>query len=199
MEFAKIIVKDNYEKRYDLVLRSYLRALRKAGKAGNLLLNGNEAIIYGVLDKEGRFHELFTNIIIYLDEHSSLTQSEYESLCSIFIDLSDEEALVLQNIMEEVLFNKKSNLPFEVSTSSDLSEDRKIESDAYDRRLSGINPYQRYLPEADQSYYMSFNNLQYKVRAINMLQSLDMKNGFDPYSQENYESLSKTGGQYVKK
>ena len=58
MSFARIKIKNNYEKRGDLVLRSYIRALKKA--KANLLLDGDDAYVYGVVDKNGTFHELFT-------------------------------------------------------------------------------------------------------------------------------------------
>ena len=67
MEYAKIVVKNNYEKRGDLVLRSYVRALRKIQEGR--LLDGDNACIYGVIDDEKKFHELFTNIVIDYDDY----------------------------------------------------------------------------------------------------------------------------------
>ena len=62
MKYAKIVVKNNYEKRGDLVLRSYIRALRKINE--ERLLDGENALIYGIIDDENKFHELFTDEII---------------------------------------------------------------------------------------------------------------------------------------
>ena len=39
MKYAKIIIKNNYEKKGDIVLRSYIRALKRVGKVGELFLN----------------------------------------------------------------------------------------------------------------------------------------------------------------
>ena len=185
--YAKIIIKNNYEKRGDLVLRSYIRALKKIGKIGELLLNGNEAFIFGVVDPNGLFHELFTNNVIDYHDHSKLTNSEYGSLCDIFVNISDEESETLKHIMENVLFGEKKDLGFEVSTREELSQDIYVEFDAFNNYLSGINPFQRLLPEEDQSYYNAYNSLYFKVRAHNRMKRLDKTVGFDEYDIDNYE------------
>lgn len=199
MDYAKIVVKNNYEKRGDLVLRSYVRALKKIGEPGKFLLNGDEALIYGVIDLDGKFHEIFTNNVIDFSGHSSLTKSEYNDLCSIFIDLTDEEAELLQAIMESVLFEEKRDLGFEVSTMSELSEDRYVEADAFNDFLSGVNPYPRLLPNSDQSVMMAFNSLKYKLAIIKNMKRFNKEPGIDEYNQENYENLAKTKGQYVRR
>ena len=56
MNYAKIVVKSNYEKRGDLVLRSYIRAIKKL-KVNALLCNDltsdiEKAYIYGEIKDE---------------------------------------------------------------------------------------------------------------------------------------------------
>ena len=48
MSYAKITVKSDYEKRGDLVLRSYVRGLQKI--EADLLLDNDKAYIYGIVD-----------------------------------------------------------------------------------------------------------------------------------------------------
>ena len=81
MEYAKIIVKNNYEQRGDLVLRSYIRALRKVQEGR--LLDGDNAAIYGVIGRDGQFYELFTNKVINYDEYVIVTIDEIFDVASM--------------------------------------------------------------------------------------------------------------------
>ena len=189
MDYAKILIKSNYEQRGDLVLRSYVRALKKVGEAGKLFLNGDEAFIFGVIDPEGRFHELFTNNIIDYSDHTKLTNSEYNSLCDIFVSISDKDVEKLTALVESVLFDNKRDLGFEVSTMEELSKDIYVEFEAFNNYLSRINPFQRLLPEEDQSYYNAYNNLFAKIKAHNRMKELDQTVGFDEYDINNYENI----------
>ena len=173
MEYAKIIVKNDYEKRGDLVLRSYIRALKKAGKAGELLLNGDEGIIFGVIDLDGNFN----NIIDY-NGHSKLTQSEYNNLCDIFVNLEDEKVSLLQNIMEAVLFDEKIDLGFDVSTMEELSKDRYVEFDAYNDYLSRIDPFPKLSDNDDLRLPYAFNILSFKIKAIKEIQRIDSNDSY---------------------
>ena len=186
MEYSKIIVKNNYEKRGDLVLRSYIRALKRAGKAGELLLNNDEAFIFGVIDLNGNFHEIFTNNIIDYKDYSKLTSDEYNSLCGVFVDLSDEEVELLQAIMKKVLFKEKMDLNFEVSTMEELSQDRAIEASAYDNYLSRINPWQR-LNEENAHTHDDYNNFLRKIEEIKIMRKMDNIN--EKLEYDEYEVL----------
>lgn len=199
MEYAKIVVKNNYEKRGDLVLRSYVRALKKAGKAGELLLNGDEGFIFGVIDLDGNFHELFTNNIIDYNDYSKLTTSEYNSLCKVFVDLSDEEVELLQAIMATVLFEEKRDLGFDISTMEDLSRDRYVEFDAYNDYLSRIDPFPKLTNNDDKRLSYAFNILSLKIKAIKEMKRIDSRDSYDNYDIANYENLGKQGGAYTKK
>ena len=169
MKYVKIIIKNNYEKKGDIVLRSYIRALKRVGKVGELFLNGDQAIIFGVVDQKGKFHEIFTSNIIDYSDYEDLTHSEFNNLCEIFVSISDEEVKHLEDVMESVLFGEKIDLGFDVSTRDELSSDIYVEFDAYNDSLSMINPFQRLLPEEDQSYYNAYNSLFYKVKAYNKM------------------------------
>lgn len=188
MDYAKIIIKSDYEKRGDLVLRSYIRALKRVGKVGELLLNGDEAYIFGVVDPNGLFHEFFTNNVIDYQDHTKLTDDEYESLYGILIDITEDEVDELKDVMESVLFGEKRDLGFEVSTMEELSQDIYVEFEAFNHYLSRINPFQRLLPEEDQSYYNAYNSLYYKVKAHNRMKELDEITSYDEYDISNYEN-----------
>ena len=166
MKYAKIIVKNNYECRGDLVLRSYIRALEKVN-AIRFLENGN-AVIYGVVDNDNTFYELLTNEIINIDNY-------------VFVDvieLFDAEFMpdnirdLMKKINEKILFGKDVELGFEVSTIEDLAKDRAIEFEAYDRYLSRINPYQR-LTSDNMNSVNDYNNFLRKVEEVNIMRRKD--------------------------
>ncbi len=170
MKCAKIIIKDNYEQRGDLVLRSYIRALKKA--KANLLLDGNNGIIYGVVDEAGDFCEIFTSRVIDYDDYVTISPQEDIEFCKEISILSQEEMLLLKNIIENVLFNQNNELGFEVSSMEDLAKDRAIEFDAYDNFMSLINPYQR-LNENDVQRYNDYNNFLRKIEEIKVMKKND--------------------------
>ena len=73
MEFAKIVVKDNYENEGDLVLKSYIEALKKNNLnlllGLNLFTNAETAYIFGIIKEDNKFHEFFTDRIIDYDNY----------------------------------------------------------------------------------------------------------------------------------
>ncbi len=162
MIYAKIIVKNNYERRGDLVLRQYVRAIRKIN-AGEFL-DGDNALVYGTVDELGRFHELLTNNIIDYNGYVVVPEEEYNNIC---YNVTSKREL-LTKVIEQVLFNKKNDLNMEFSTMEELARDRAIELDAYEDHLSRINPYQRVAtPSSD------CNNFLNKVREINKMRIQD--------------------------
>lgn len=174
MKCAKIIVKNNYEKRGDLVLRSYVRAIQKIHEAR--LLDGENAIIYGVADETGRFYELFTNIPIDYDDYELVTTKEIFDIGIMSEDRKD----LLKKIIEKIIFNCDVDLDIEISTIEDLAKDRAIEFEAYDNYLSRINPYQR-LNNPDS--YNDYNNFLRKIEEIKVIKRIDGKTEpeFDEY------------------
>ena len=190
MEFARIVVKKDYEKRGDLVLRSYIRALNIIDETR--LIDGDVAYIYGVIDDNKKFHELFTNEVIDFDNYELVGIEEIFEIDT----MPSKRKEYLAKIMRNILFGEKIILDFEVSTMEELSEDRAVEFEAYNNYLSGINPYQRLLSSDDQSKYNAYNSLVCKIKAIKEMKRLDKTDSFDQYEQAVYESGR---GAYVRK
>ena len=182
MKCAKIIVKSNYEKRGDLVLRSYIRALKKLGV--NFLLENDNAIIYGAVDETGKFYELFSNIIIDYDGYVDITKEEYDELSRFVANTSLDEMNVLRDIMKKVLFNYDIDFNCEISTIEELAKDRAVEFDAYDKFLSVINPYQR-LTDDNIDSFNDYNNFERKIEAIKKIR----KNDSNSIEDDEYEVL----------
>lgn len=187
MKYAKIVVKSNYEKKGDLVLRSYVRALTKIGETRLLDGQGN-AFIYGVIDDFGRFHELFTNEIIDFDDYIIINIEELIELDYI----SDSRKALLKKIMESVLFDKKVDLNFEISSMLELAEDRAVEFKAYNDDLSKINPYRRISERENQDLYNAYNSFSYKIKTIKTYKRLskEIQNN-DEYEVKEYQPRPK--------
>ena len=189
MEYVRIVVKDNYEKRGDLVLRSYIRGLKKI-KAHVLLSNSimpgaEKAYIYGEI-KDGRFHEFFTNRVIDYDEYEKAPKEDIEAITHL--PLTDLNAI--KEIIERTIFNKIVNIKLEISTIEELAEDRVIESVAYTNYLSGIRPFRRLGEVDNDELYNGYNNFLYKIKILKEMKKHDeVEKGIDEYSIENYESL----------
>lgn len=176
---AKIIVKNNYEKRGDLVLRSYIRALQKA-KIGKFL-DGENAVIYGFIDDNGLFHELYTGEVIDYDGYVEIIAEEmYRAF-----GLSDVEKELIKKLNEKILFGKDVKIDLEISTSEDLAKDRSIEFDAYNNCLSRINPYMR-LSENEQERYNAYNSFETKLKEIKKMRKTKHEVNYDEYDVKSY-------------
>ena len=181
MEYAKIIVKNNYEQRGDLVLRSYIRALRKTGVGR--LLDGENAVIYGVVDNNGRFHEFFTNKVINYDNYVLVSIDELYDVDMI----PNNRKELLKKIMEKVLFGENVNLDFEISTIEELAKDRAIEFDAYNSFLSRINPYLRLSESDNQELYNAYDSFAQKIKEIKKIKELNKSvDNYDEYAVSDY-------------
>ena len=180
MRCAKIVVKNNYEKRGDLVLRSYIRALRKIN--AGVFLDGDNAVIYGIVDNSGIFHELYTDEVIDYDNYLPVIAEElYRPL-----DMNEEKKALIKKIINKVLFGKNVDLDIEISTIEELSEDRAIEFDAYNNYLSRINPYQR-LNTSNPDSLNDYNNFSRKLEEIKVMKELDrQRRDVDFYSVYDY-------------
>lgn len=136
MKYAKIIVKNNYEKEQDLVFRPLVRAYQKVG-ASTLLEDGN-AILLGTIDDNGIFQELFTRKIIDFNGYQEIDQLDvWYKIAS----LSTEEANIIRSVIDKIIFNENITLDYEISTINDLANDRRVDFDAYNNALSSHNPY----------------------------------------------------------
>jgi len=182
MEYAKIIVKNNYEKRGDLVLRSYIRALKQIEI--NILLENDNGLIYGTVDDSGKFHEFFTGLIIDYDNYIFASYKEFSQLYF----LSDKGFTFLRKINEKILFNQDNDLDIEISNIEDLAFDRAIEFEAYNNHLSRINPYQK-LSEENMDSFNDYNNFIAKIKEIKRMKLIDnLKSGSDEYEVNSYIS-----------
>ena len=180
MRYAKILVKDNYEQRGDLVLRSYIRALKKIYDV--FLLNGDSAFIYGIVDDNNQFHEIFTNKVINYDDYF------YADFFDLFgvINMPNNTRELYTKIMDKVLFGKENNFDFEISTIEELAKDRAIEFEAYNKFMSRINPYRR-LNDDNQEGYNDYNNFLRKIEEINIMKKMDnKKDSNDEYEVSSY-------------
>ena len=156
--YGKIIIKNDYEQEGDLVLRSYIRALKKINAL--MLLDGDTAIIYGSIDDDNKFHELLTDKVIEYDKVLRITEDDEKRLS----ELSYFDIEKVKMIIEKVIFNKDIKLDFEISNMEELAMDRFIEFEAYSNGLSAINPYSRL--EEDIVDYNIYNNFSYKCKKL---------------------------------
>ena len=184
MNVGRIVVKNNYEKRGDLVLRSYIRALKKI-KAG-VLLREDHAYIYGNIGEDGKFYEFFTKELIDYNYYDLASPDELYGLNYIPI----KEMYQIKKIIDHVLFRKDIDFNFEISSIEELAEDRAIEFEAYNNYLSRINPYMR-LDEENQDRYNAYNNFEIKLEELKKMRELDRALDFDEYDIKHYESPSK--------
>ena len=180
MRYAKILVKNNYEQRGDLVLRSYVRALKKISEGR--LLDGDNAVIYGVIADDGKFYELFTNEVIDYDNYVYV---DIEEIFDTYTMPNNRKEL-LKKIIEKVLFDKKVDLNIEISTMEELARDRSIEFDAYNNYLSRINPYTRLLSDEEQYKYNAYNSFGEKIKEIKKMSKKDHKVDIDEYEVLTY-------------
>ncbi len=180
MEYAKIIVKNRYEKRGDLVLRSYIRALKKI--EANTFLDGDNGLIYGTIGDDGNFREFFTREII---DYNSLVFVPHSEFVNIYF-LPDQKWKLMRKINQKVLFNQDIDLNIEISGIEDLASDRAIEFEAYNNNLSIINPYQK-LNENNINSYNDYNNFLVKIKAIKKIELNDsFSDSKDEYEVHSY-------------
>lgn len=183
MKYAKIVIKDRYEQKGDLVLRSYIRAIKKI-KANlllglNLFSDSEKAYVYGVIKDDNKFHEFFTDRVIDYDNYEIVPEDGIIVLRYIPLD----EITKIKNVIEKVIFNEDIKLGFEVSTIDDLALDRKIEFEGFNNELSGVCPYPR-LGKPGNSY----DDFQYKIGIINKMKIQNQPvDNYDEYEVHSYQ------------
>jgi hypothetical protein len=108
MNYAKIIVKNEYENDGDLVLSNYIEAIKKANinilLGLNLFTNMETAFIFGIIKEDNRFHELFTDRIIDYDNYEIVPEDGVIPLRY----LSKEEVVKIRQIMNRVIFTEEN-------------------------------------------------------------------------------------------
>lgn len=157
MVVAKIVIKDNYEKENDLVLRSYIRALQKINE--NPYLEGNRAYIYGIIDKDNNFYEMLTGKYIPYKSYETVSEEEFQSLVH---NISEDVLYRIYDVMKYFLL-KEGNIN-EVDEMRELAQDRAVEFEAYNRQFIAHNPY--------SSPYDGYNDLIFKCNEIEKVKKI---------------------------
>lgn len=172
--FAKIIVKNDYQKKGDLVFRPLLRAYNEIG-AEALMERGN-ALLIGMVDRDGIFHELFTGNEFYCANYKEMDMGD---IYEITRDLPKGINQKINNVINSLIFKKKVeikpndgivyegiNAPDyqdELQKIKENDEDLKVEARAYENGLSLINPY-------DKENLNGYRDFLYKVSKLNELE-----------------------------
>lgn len=158
MGFARIVVKNNYAKKGDLVFRRLIRAYQKIGAKS--LVNGDRAIILGIVT-DGVFHELFTGKPI---EYSYYHDISDEKAVPVIERLKSDEELWfnIELVIRNLVFKEHVVLPYEEDINAPF-EDRKIEAEAYECGLGPIDPYDRGAFENTSDAMEFANNFADKV------------------------------------
>ncbi len=154
MEFGKIVIKNDYEKKGDLVLRSYIRALKKIG--ATTFLDGDNGYVYGII-ADGVFYELLTGKPINYNIFEPVTDMDRERL----MKCSEQEAAMTRLVTEKVIFNAIDDIGFEISSMEDLANDRTIEYNANNKGLSAIDPYSVF-----EGLLNGYNSFSHKCKKI---------------------------------
>lgn len=141
MFFAKIVVKNNYKEKGDLVYRPLLRVYAKLKTAYNVM-DDDVPLLGFVVDND--FFELTTWRKIPDAEYVIISKEEFETIIS---NLKIENLRLLRELIEFSIFNESSKIDYGISTIEDLILDRKIDYDAFNNFLTDINPYEESISE----------------------------------------------------
>ena len=141
--YAKIVVKNEYKKKGDLVFRPLKRAYEMIN-ANKLMRLGN-AFIIGTVNRDGEFIEFFTNKPIDYDGYESISYGDVEE---ILRNLKKEDIKNIQSVIRKFVFNERIFLPYENHDyiAQDIKNrdiDLKIANKAYEDGLSLINPFDK--------------------------------------------------------
>lgn len=157
MVVARIVIKENYENKNDLVLRSYVRALRSLGN--NPYFDEDKAYIYGTIDDENAFHELFTNKLIPYDNYQIIDEKIFKD---DFKNLGVEIIYSVSQIIKKLIFNEDSK--YNIVEMEELAKDRAVEFDAYIKNLTSHNPYSEPLN--------GYNNFSFKCNELQKVKKM---------------------------
>lgn len=152
MRRAVIPIRYTYAEQGDIVLRKYIRALKKAKLKGLMRFDDDFAYVVGEVDEEGRFIEFFTRREIPYACYMPANKNVVDYIAKI----TTKEKELLTMIMRWALFNERVYLDFEPSTLEERDSDITEEARAYNLGHSAINPY-----EGDVTDY---NNFLVKVK-----------------------------------
>ncbi len=152
MVLAKIIVKNEYQEKGDLVYRPLIRVLKEYGL--NEIIEDDQAILLGMV-QDGVFYELSTWKEIPYANYQIISRDEFSEIID---HLSVENLHMLRRIINSLIFHRGDDIPFSVSMIEDLARDRGIEFAAYNKDLTAINPY--------EEPYDGYNDFFYKCLVL---------------------------------
>ena len=189
MEYGRILVKENYEKAGDVVLRSYIRNLRAINDT--MFLCDGGAYLYITVLENGECHELLTGIPVHTEFYEEIGEEDISMVerkegiidqkDGTFSDIyTDKEypmfdvivdAVLADGVVSAVIVNKPArqkqiiadafNGIDDVSSREAIRSDRDIEQEAYANGLSRINP--------SDSAFWTYNSLGSKIREASEL------------------------------
>ena len=153
MNFGKILVKNDYEEKGDLVFRPLVRAYKKYGL--DKLIQSNGVIVFGIIYKDV-FYELFTKQAIPIDDvfYEEISNEEVHFI----VDLLTLDELKLAMEINNAIIFKMGRRDLIINSMSELANDRYVEYDAFEKSLSSINPY--------EEPYNGYNDFDYKCRKL---------------------------------
>ena len=177
MFFAKIIVKNDYKEKGDLVFRPLLRAYKEIG--ADMLVERGNAILIGIVDKDGIFHEWFTGNEFYCQQFKEIDMGEVYVILNKVAEVKDENGkaaslnIDITDVINKYVFKRSVSLrqdnqiefetyPDEKQRIADDAEDLRIEHVAYEKGLSVIDPY-------DKENLCGYRDFLYKVSKLNEL------------------------------
>lgn len=177
MKIVVIPVGYRYSEKGDIVLRSYVRALKKANLKQLLSLGGNIAYVVGEIDENGRFIEYFTKKEIPCHRYELAS----DNVIKYLIAQTSNERVLCKGLMLKCLFGKSIDLGFEISTLEERDSDIHEEVRGYEEGLSAINPY--------EGNFMDYDNFLLKVNKACDSTLIGDRNG---YLLEKYNNVATT-------
>ena len=139
MFLGKIVVKNNYEKKGDLVFRPLIRAYLNNGF--DAFVKDDKAFLLGIVNNDV-FYELFTWKAIPYSDYEIIDISEFDK---ILRDMPLEKARILKKMINNFVFDKRDESFYDPEALIENAKDRAVEFDAFNRNLTDINPYQEHL------------------------------------------------------
>jgi len=147
-EVIKILIKDHFEKKGDLVSRPLVRAYNKIDNDGIKRFIGENGIYLYAYKKGNQIYELFTGLLIDID-NINYDIVDSKEMSDKVNTLSKDEIMMIYLLVRKFVFGDNIDINFvEVSTMQELADDRAMQFLNYNAGLSDINPYDKDCPNA---------------------------------------------------
>lgn len=151
-EVIRILIKDHYDKKEDLVSRPLVRAFRKLNSNGiNKFITDDGVYIYA--HKKGYVvTEIVTQKVMKINGFDYEVVNSGE-LLKIIKSLKENEIAQLHELIRKYVFGENIDIKFmEVSTMEERASDRAMQFKEYNQGLSNVNPY-------DKEYLTNYDNV----------------------------------------